>query len=96
MSTTERAQIVLHRAHSRTDLATETTRALVGAVDDYVVQWEWWRYAVGAGAAYHGYMRNRSWLWSIGWYVAGFMMPLITVPVAVAQYVTEGGYKKRK
>lgn len=87
-----RAQRVETRALARQDV---TARAVVGA-SDYAMNVEWWRYLVGAGAAYHGYMRNKSVLWAIGWYVGGFLFPLITVPVAVAQMVIAKGHGSGK
>lgn len=41
--------------------------------------------AIIAGAAYHGYRRNKSILWAIGWVVAAKFSPLITTGIAVAQ-----------
>ncbi len=35
--------------------------------------------------AYHGYRRNDSVGWAIGWALLGGAFPLITVPVALAQ-----------
>lgn len=35
--------------------------------------------------AYHGYKRNRSWGWAIGWALLGGMFPIITLPVSLAQ-----------
>jgi len=43
------------------------------------------------GGAYHGYRRNKSVGWAIGWAIAGGMFPLITGAIAVAQ-----GYGKPK
>ena len=40
--------------------------------------------AMGA-SAYHGYKRNESIGWAIGWGLLGAMFPIITVPVAIAQ-----------
>lgn len=40
--------------------------------------------------AYHGYMRNRSIGWAIGWGLLGGMFPFITIPVSLAQ-----GFGKR-
>lgn len=82
---TDRSMAVVSRAHARHDVV---SNAIVGAASDVAyVDWEWWRYLVGAGAAYHGYMRSKSVLWAVGWYFAGFAFPLITIPVAVAQYM---------
>jgi len=40
--------------------------------------------------AYHGYKRNDSVGWAIGWGLLGGMFPIFVVPIAVAQ-----GYGKR-
>ena len=40
--------------------------------------------------AYHGYKRNDSVGWGIGWYFLGAMFPEITIPVSLAQ-----GFGKR-
>jgi hypothetical protein len=46
----------------------------------------------GAGmGAYHGYKRNNSWGWALGWAVLGSLVPVITIPVSFAQ-----GFGKRK
>lgn len=47
--------------------------------------------AGGALGAYHGYKRNDSVGWAIGWAFLGSLFPYITVPVALAQ-----GVGKRK
>lgn len=47
--------------------------------------------AIGAtSGAYHGYKRNNSIGWAIGWFLLGGWFPLITIPVSLAQ-----GYAKR-
>jgi len=38
-----------------------------------------------AAGAYHGYKRNQSVGWAIGWALLGFMSPVIAMPVALAQ-----------
>jgi hypothetical protein len=45
----------------------------------------------GVASLYHGYKRNNSIGWGLGWYALGVMFPLITPTIAVAQ-----GYGKRK
>jgi hypothetical protein len=46
----------------------------------------------GAGSgAYHGYKRNKSIGWAIGWALLGGLVPVITIPVSLAQ-----GYGKPK
>lgn len=45
----------------------------------------------GAAGAYHGYKRNQSVGWAIGWAILGTMFPVITIPVAFAQ-----GFGKKK
>jgi hypothetical protein len=42
-------------------------------------------------AAYHGYKRNKSVLWAVAWSVGGWLSPLFTNAIAVAQ-----GYSKPK
>jgi len=58
----------------------------------------WARLAIGtlgtvgmAAGAYHGYKRNNSVGWAIGWALLGGMFPVITIPVSLAQ-----GFGKRK
>jgi hypothetical protein len=46
--------------------------------------------AVGA-AAYHGYKRNESVGWAVGWAALAGLFPVITVAIAVAE-----GFGKRK
>lgn len=41
--------------------------------------------AAGAACAYHGYRRNRSVLWAAIWAAVGASVPIIAVPVALAQ-----------
>lgn len=43
------------------------------------------RTAAVAAMVYHGYKRNDSLGWAIGWGFAGAVVPILTVPVAVAQ-----------
>ena len=43
-----------------------------------------------ATGAYHGYKRNDSVGWAIGWGLLGGLFPIITIPVSIAQ-----GYGKR-
>lgn len=40
--------------------------------------------------AYHGYRRNSSVGWAIGWGVLGGLFPFITIPISIAQ-----GFGKR-
>lgn len=53
------------------------------------------RMAIGtlgaAAGAYHGYKRNNSIGWAIGWSLLGAVFPIITVPVSLAQ-----GFGKKK
>ena len=39
----------------------------------------------GALSAYHGYKRNESIGWAIGWFFLGVLVPPITLPIAFAQ-----------
>lgn len=41
--------------------------------------------ASGALSAYHGYKRNESIGWAIGWFFLGALVPPITLPIALAQ-----------
>jgi hypothetical protein len=47
--------------------------------------------AGAAAGAYHGYKRNNSVGWAIGWALLGGAFPIITVPVSLAQ-----GFGKKK
>lgn len=67
-----------HTAYHQVGEISEATGKLIG-----------WA-AVGAGA-YHGYRRNQSIGWAIGWAVLAGFFPVITTAVAVAQ-----GFGKRK
>lgn len=59
---------------------------------EYVVpSWYYWLSTAGmAAGAYHGYKRNDSVGWAIGWGLLGAMFPFITIPVSLAQ-----GFGKR-
>ena len=62
----------------------QTTASAIGAV---------WLAASTAGlaaGAYHGYKRNDSVGWAVGWALLGSMFPFITIPVSFAQ-----GFGKR-
>ncbi len=47
--------------------------------------------AGAAAGAYHGYKRNNSIGWAIAWAILGGLVPIITVPVSLAQ-----GFGKKK
>lgn len=47
--------------------------------------------ASGAASAYHGYKRNQSVGWAVGWFLLGTIFPIITPTIALAQ-----GFGKRK
>lgn len=47
--------------------------------------------AATAALAYHGYKRNNSIGWAIGWVLIGGLAPVIALPIAFAQ-----GFAKRK
>ena len=54
----------------------------------------WWKalsMAGGAIGAYHGYKRNDSVGWAIGWGLFGTMFPIIVIPVAFAQGIDKRG-----
>lgn len=38
-----------------------------------------------ATGAYHGYKRNNSIGWAIGWFLLGGLFPIVTIPVSLAQ-----------
>lgn len=44
-----------------------------------------------AAMAYHGYRRTRSYGWAFAWALFGGMIPIVAVPVSLAQ-----GFGKRK
>ena len=78
-------------------LLPETSRAtdasgqmtLVQGVNNGAV-WQVFTWAGTGLGAYHGYKRNNSIGWGIGWGLLGGMFPLFTLPVAFAQ-----GFGKR-
>jgi hypothetical protein len=47
----------------------------------------WWILSAAGTAlgAYHGYKRNNSVGWAIGWSILGGLFPVITIPVSFAQ-----------
>lgn len=48
----------------------------------------WWSLFAAAGTAvgaYHGYKRNDSVGWAIGWGLLGGLFPFIVIPIAFAQ-----------
>jgi hypothetical protein len=47
--------------------------------------WEMLSIAGGAVGAYHGWKRDESIGWAIGWGVLGVLFPVIVIPVALAQ-----------
>lgn len=59
---------------------------LTGIRDAYV---KWIHYPLALVGAplcgYHGYRRNRSWGWALGWFVLGGLVPELMLPVAAAQ-----------
>lgn len=65
----------------------------IGAAGDTQIP-EWYSLLSTAGVAvgaYHGYKRNNSIGWAIGWALLGGAFPFIAIPVAFAQ-----GVGKRK
>lgn len=50
-----------------------------------VIIWSVLSTVSGAASAYHGYKRNQSVGWAIGWFVLGSLFPVITPVIAVAQ-----------
>lgn len=47
--------------------------------------------AAAATGAYHGYRRNESVGWAVGWFLLGSIFPFVSVPVMLAQ-----GFGKRR
>ncbi len=65
-----------------------TNLAGLNADGDTLVLPTWYRVLGLAGAAigaYHGYKRNNSVGWAIGWSLLGGIAPVIVIPVAFAQ-----------
>jgi len=71
-------------------------RAAIGAEESIVVEaspvrrnlvraWALLGVAGAAIGAYHGYKRNDSVGWAIGWSLLGSIAPVIVIPVAIAQ-----------
>jgi hypothetical protein len=67
------------------DAANETNRRTM------LMAWGGVSMLSGVLSLYHGYKRNNSLGWGLGWYFMGVMFPLVTPTVAVAQ-----GFGKRK
>jgi hypothetical protein len=64
-----------------------TTYNGVGAISKSTWEDIGWTVATvgGAASAYHGYKRNQSIGWAIGWAIFGTFMPFLAVPIALAQ-----------
>lgn len=82
-------------------LSPEAARAAVDRVTDS--PWFWGLRVlslVGAfSGAYHGYKRNRSVGWAIGWFLFGGMLPVLSIPISLAQgfgKVKGGGKTKNR
>jgi hypothetical protein len=69
---------------ARIGQATEPNQSLVTAYSLLSIA------GVGLGA-YHGYKRNDSVGWAIGWALLGGLFPFITIPISLAQ-----GFGKRR
>ena len=62
--------------------------AIEGEPHQYFYETSFWRLFSLAGAglgAYHGYKRNDSVGWAIGWAFLGALFPIVVIPVAFAQ-----------
>jgi hypothetical protein len=53
--------------------------------------WPWFSLAGALTGAYHGYKRNQSIGWALGWGILGSMLPIFTIPLSLAQ-----GFGERK
>ena len=59
----------------------------------------WWPiYRIGsmvgaATGAYHGYKRNDSVGWAVGWFLLGGLVPFATIPISIAQGFGKAKYK---
>ena len=51
----------------------------------WFIAWQIASIVSGAACAYHGYKRNESVGWAIGWFMLGSAFPVITPAIAVAQ-----------
>jgi hypothetical protein len=60
-------------------------RAQLGAVYGVSPFWAYLAAVSSALSAYHGYKRNLSVPWAVGWGLAGALFPVITPAVALAQ-----------
>ena len=47
--------------------------------------WQGAKLLAGAACAYHGYVRNQSPGWAVGWSIFGSAAPLLALPIALAQ-----------
>lgn len=54
-----------------------------GSGNDGLMRWV--SLASAAASGYHGYKRNQSVGWAVGWFVLGGMFPIVTPVIAVAQ-----------
>jgi len=77
---------------------TGDTAAPQSVAASYAAMPMWWKItygtlvtASGALSLYHGYRRNNSLGWGLGWFALGTLFPVITPTVAFAQ-----GFAKRK
>lgn len=66
-------------------------QGFLGPYKQYAWAWGLLSTASAALSGYHGYKRNNSVGWAIGWFVLGSFFPVVTPVIAVAQ-----GYGKRK
>ena len=71
--------------------AESPTSVLVPPLTTAGILWSLLSTAGVAASAYHGYKRNNSVGWGIAWAFLGGLVPIVTVPIAIAQ-----GFGKRK
>jgi hypothetical protein len=65
--------------------APECKVELVNTKSPYYIAYSALSTAGAVSGAYHGYRRNDSVGWAIGWFLLGGIFPFITIPVSLAQ-----------
>lgn len=78
----------------QSDLAPPNAAALAPEPNIMDKVWPIWRFlgpVAAAAGIYHGYARNQSILWGLWWGISAAALPVITIPIALAQ-----GFGKRR